>query len=170
MGPSEAVPAAPSNPRPRAGSRRASRGALLAVAGWVAAAFAAVFVAGIPFDPGEAVCGVWGCFPPLPAVAALHLFWCVALSASVWAIARWRPWVLRPIGFVLLLASVAGTATFVGNDLLQWLSAMPVEYRHFWPKRVAYRVLTLTDVPLLQSALAGVFCIVRGRSIVVSRS
>ena|GEM_PF-6361764 len=141
----------------------ATRGPLWALAGWLAAALATVFVAVIPYDPGESMCGVWGCFPPLTALVSLHLLWCVGLSASVWAMRRWFPMLLRPVGLFLLFAAIVATTVIIADDLSSWLSKTPDQFRQFWPKRVGYRLLTLTDVPLVQSMLVGVYCVIRGR-------
>jgi hypothetical protein len=141
-----------------------TRGPLYALAGWLAAALASVMVATIPYDPGEMFCGVWGCLPPLPAVAAMHLLWCVALGATVWAVNRWFPSGLRALGFVLLIASIGATAALVSNDLSTWMAKTSVEARQFWPKRIAYRIVTLTDVPLVQSFVVGAACAIFGRS------
>ena len=159
-----ALPAESANSCPRACPRHAARGALLAAAGWLAAAVAAVFVASIPYDPGESLCGVWGCLPPLPALVAMHLLWCVALGAVVWTVGRRFPTLLRPLGLVLLLAAFVASAGLVANDLIDWLHQMPAEYRQFWPQRIGYRVVTLTDVPLVQSLFVGAGCAIWGRS------
>jgi hypothetical protein len=130
--------------------------------GWLAAALVAVLIATVPYDPGESLCGSWGCFPPLPALVSMHALWFIALGASAWAVWRWVPALLRPLGLVLVLAAVAATAVLVSTDLTQWLSRMPDESRRFWPKRIGYRVFTLTDVPLVQALLVGAACAVRG--------
>jgi hypothetical protein len=130
--------------------------------GWLAAALVAVLIATVPYDPGESLCGLWGCFPPLPALVSMHALWFVALSASVWTVRRWAPVLLRPLGLALCLAAVAATAVFVSTDLTQWLSRTPAEFHQFWPKRIGYRVFTLTDVPLVQALLVGAICTVRG--------
>ncbi|QJW98889.1 hypothetical protein [Frigoriglobus tundricola] len=148
---------------PRECRRHAARGPLWAAVGWLSAAFAAVLVAIIPYDPGESLCGPWGCFPPLLALVSMHLLWFVALGAGTWAVARWLPGLLRPLGFVLLLAGVVATGVLVTNDLAHWLSKMPDDIRQLWPKRIGYRLLTLSDVPLVQSILVGALCVVRGR-------
>src|SRR5262245_53022231 len=84
--------------------RHAARGPLLTAMGWLLAALVALSVAAIPCDVGESMCGVWGCLPPIQALAAMHLFWCVTFGAGIHAIRRWRPGLLRPVGVVLLLA------------------------------------------------------------------
>lgn len=138
--------------------RHAALGSLLGVAGWLGAALAAVAVATVPFDFGESLCGAWGCLPPLPALAAMHLLWLVAGGATVWALRRWVPALLRPAGVVLALAAVVGLAVVIGQDVPQWAHRVGVEDQHHWPKRVAYRLATLTDVPFVQAVLTGVAC------------
>jgi hypothetical protein len=51
-------------------------GPLLGIVDWLAAVVSRQ-VAAIPFDAGESLCGMWGCFPRIPDLAAMHLFWCV---------------------------------------------------------------------------------------------
>lgn len=147
--------------------RHAARGPLLAAAGWLAAAVAALSVAAVPLDPGESLCGVWGCLPPLPALAAMHLCWCVAFGAVVHAATGLRSGLLRPLGVSLVFAAAVAGALVVGRDLSRWLEfADP--HRHFWPRRVAYTLAVNTDLPLAQALAAGVACLVlavrRGRA------
>ena len=143
--------------------RHAALAPVLMGVGWLAAAVAALSVAAIPYDFGESLCGVWGCFPPIPALAAVHLLWVVLLAAGVWAVLRWRRGLLRPVGWVLITASVATAATVLGGDVGAWVERVPAEYKVFWPKRVGYRLATLTDVPIVQALLAGVACVFLGR-------
>jgi hypothetical protein len=142
-------------------SHAALRPFLIGVA-WLAAAVASLSVAAIPYDVGESLCGVWGCFPPITALAAMHLFWCVVFGAIVWAARRWRPASLRVCGMILLLIATAATAVAVGRDLSEWLEWMPAVERHYWPRRVAYFLLTQSDLPLVQSLMAGLAGIVLG--------
>ena len=142
--------------------RHASLKPILYGVGWLAAAVGALSVAAIPYEFGEARCGIWGCYPPLTALAAMHLFWAVIFAAAIWAVRGWRPALLRPAGVVLLLAALAGISAIHGKDLYDWLEWVPPEARHYWPRRVAYLLATLTDVPLLQCLMAGVAAIALG--------
>ncbi len=159
---SQAERAAERSPAAATCRRHAARGPLLAAAGWLAAAVAALAVAAVPYEIGESMCGVWGCFPPVPALVAMHLFWCVALAAGVHTVSGWRPGLLRPLGVVLILAAVAATALVVGNDLTRWLE-LPDQYRHYWPRRFGYVLATTTDIPLVQSLVTGVACLTLAR-------
>lgn len=149
---------------------------LLTGAGWLAAAVAALSVAAVPYDPGEALCGVWGCFPPVPALAAMHLFWGVLMAAGVWAVRRWRPRLLKAGGAVVFAASGLAAVAVVGRDVLDWLHWVPADAARLWPRRAAYVLATKTDLPLVQVMAAGVAGVAlagaagRGRSAVGSQS
>jgi hypothetical protein len=136
---------------------------LYALAGWLAAALAAICVALVPYDPSGDWGGVWGRLPPLPALAAAHLLWLVVLGASAWVLRRWFPALLRPIGWVLLLGAVGGGSVLIWTDLSNWMAKVPGEFHQLWPKRIGYRLLTLSEVPLVQAALVGVVCSISGR-------
>ncbi len=140
--------------------RHAARGQLLALVWWLGAAVAALSVAAVPFDFGEALCGVWGCLPPLSALVAMHLFWFVAFGAGVHAATATRPPLTRPLGVVLVLAALAGAVIVLGVDLSRWLEQVPDRYQSFWPRRLAYTLGTKTDLPLVQALAAGVACLV----------
>lgn len=143
--------------------RHAAMKPLLVAVGWLAAAVGSLLVAALPLDSEESVCGIWGCFPPLQALAALHLLWCVAIGAMVCSIRKWRPVLLLPGGFFLFLVVVVTAAVVIGKDLHDWYDKVPSKYRVFWPKRIDYTLATLTDVPLVQSLLAALVCIYLGR-------
>jgi hypothetical protein len=51
----------------------------------------------------------------------------------------------------------------LGNDLHHWTQGLPERYLNLWPRRVVYTLSTLTDVPLVQSLVAGMVCIGLGR-------
>ena len=136
---------------------------ILAGVGWLAAVVAAMSVAIIPYDFGESLCGVWGCFPSIPALAAMHLIWGVMLGAAIWGVRRWRPTALWPVGLVLFFGAGAALAIVIGRDLPAWLDMVGTESSRHWPRRVGYKLATMTDVPLVQSLVAGVVCVVLGR-------
>jgi len=149
---------------PTSGCRRHSAmKPLLAAASWLAAAVGSLLIATIPYNAEESVCGVWGCYPPLQALAAMHLFWCVVIGAAIWSIREWRPGLLIPVGLALFVVSVPSTILIVGNDLHYWVKSLPDKHHPFWPRRIVYTLATLTDVPLLQSILAALVCIGLGR-------
>jgi len=129
---------------------------------WLASAVGVLYLADIPYDFDESVCGVWGCFPPIQALAAMHLLWGILFGATIWAICRWRPVLLKPVGAAMLIAGLAGISFLVGIDLAQWLEWASSEYRHLWHKRVGYILAISTDRPVVQSLIAGIVCLVLG--------
>jgi hypothetical protein len=127
--------------------------------GWGLAAYAALSLASLPGDFGESWCGVWGCLPPVQALAAMHLFWVVVLCPLVgWGLTKGRPHQLRRAGMLLFFAALAGIVVVVGRDLVVWLAAVTPAFRAYWARRALYTVVTLSDVPLLQGLLAGAIC------------
>jgi hypothetical protein len=161
--PSQAEFARPIDSCPRACPRHAAGNALIGVALWLGAALASLMLAVVPYDPGEVLCGVWGCLPPLPALVAMHSLWFVALGGTVWAVGRWFPSTLRVFGLVLMLVALGTAATMVAPDLDRWLTGLPEEYQRFWLRRIAYRLATLSDVPIVQAAIVGLLCVTFGK-------
>lgn len=148
------VPEPPASAAPVCCPRHALQRPLLAGAIWLAAAVAALTVAAVPYDAGESLCGAWGCFPPLPALVAMHLFWGVAFAAGVWAVRR-RPRLLRTGGAAVFVAAGLTAAAVVGRDVLEWVSWASPDVAGYWPRRAAYVLATKNDLPLVQAAAAG---------------
>jgi hypothetical protein len=141
-------------------ARHAALKPLLTIICCLAAAAGSLLVAEIPYDTEDLLCGIWGCYPPLQALAAIHLFWCVVLSTGVCVIRGWKPHLLQPVGILLLLVAVMAIVAIVGNDLTRWFQRYSPSTHSFWPQRVAYTIATTSDVPLIQSFLAGTACLV----------
>ncbi len=147
-----------------AACRRHSAGRrLIGLAGWLVAAGGAVSVAFIPMNVGESLCGIWGCFPPLQALVALHLLWAVGFAAMVWTLVTEKPSALLPVGGFLVLAAVATAAVILSRDVFYWFDHVPAEDHYHWPRRVGYTLATRIDLPILQLLAAGVVCIAVGR-------
>ncbi|MBI1914082.1 MAG: hypothetical protein HYS12_05005 [Planctomycetes bacterium] len=133
------------------------------VAGWLLAAFAVLSLADLPGNFGQnLLCGEWGCGGPLMQVlAAMHLFWGLVLVPPVaWGTARLPPRRLRWTGALLLALGVVGIGLVVARDVLVWLPSVAPRYRdpYILPRRTFYSLATLSDVPLVQVALAGTVC------------
>ena len=139
------------------GGCRTRRHVVYTVIGWIIGVSAALSVAAIPLDVGESICGVWGCYPPANALLAMHLFWCVTTAAVVSLLAL-KPRLMRPVGYGLIALSLVGIASVIGFDLPRWLASAS-SFQQFWPQRVCYSIITLTDVPLLPALAAGLWCV-----------
>lgn len=155
----------PNSPCPAGCRWHAWRGPLWAAAGWLAAAAGAVSVAALPLDVGESLCGMWGCFPPLPPLLAAHLLWAVGAGAGVWVVRRLWPEAGRPAGFALFLTAVGVAAVVVGRDMTEWFEWVPAEDRHLWPLRLAHAVASRTNLPLAQGLVGGAILTTLGRRV-----
>lgn len=133
------------------------------VVAWLCVASGALGVADIPGEYGGSMCGVWGCYPPLQALIAMHLFWFVAMVPVVLALAWYSPRHLRRIGVVMAAGAGLTAVGVVGWDVVSWVRWSD-ELRPHWPKRALYTLLTTSDVPLIQTFLAGIASIALGRN------
>ena len=55
---------------------------MMTMVAYVAASGLALLVSLLPFESTESFCGPWGCFPPLQALAAIHLLWGVVATPN----------------------------------------------------------------------------------------
>ncbi len=113
-------------------------------------------MAALPDPVGESLCGIWGCFPPFPALVAMHLFWGALAGGAVWLATGLLPGrALLRVGLTVAVVSLAGVAVAVATDLPHWLDTVPDSDHRLWPLRAVYRLATLSDVPLVQGLGAG---------------
>src|SRR5579871_1596977 len=130
---------------------------------WVLATYGALRVADLPLDSHE-LCGPWGCLPPVQALAAMHLLWCVLLfPVVVWMMRNLSFRLLRSLGLTLMAASGLAMVCLVGSDLPQWLAMVPPPLQGYWGRRILAVLAVHTDLPLVQLFLAGGVCWLKGR-------
>ena len=80
---------------------------VLGLIGWGLAGYAVLSLGQLPGEFGHSLCGPWGCLPPLQALAAMHLFWALALlPLIVLALAKGQPHHLRLAGMLLRQAPI----------------------------------------------------------------
>jgi hypothetical protein len=126
---------------------------------WAGAAYGALLLESVPGDFGHGWCGPWGCFPPLQALAAMHLFWTVLLvPPTAWAIRRCPLPTLRRLGITVTLLGALSVTLLAVRETLTWLPKVPAEYRRYLARRILYALATWTDYPAVQLTLAGVAC------------
>ncbi|QVL31589.1 hypothetical protein KIH39_22525 [Telmatocola sphagniphila] len=123
--------------------------------GWLTAAVSSLYISDIPYDFGEELCGVWGCFPPLQSLIAMHAFWLIALLALVWVVHFRSSRFLRPLAAAFLAVGCFGAFGLAGKDLIRWCQSVSVEDQQYWPKRVGYILATSTDLPFVELAISG---------------
>jgi hypothetical protein len=135
----------------------------LGLLAWGAAALAALAINAFPGEYSHALCGPWGCLPPLQALVAMHTFWVVLLvPPTAFALRRLSPSGLRFLGAVVAGGGVVGVAVLIVRDLVAWDPYMQEENRLYVLARAAYAVAMMTDVPLCQLTIAGLVFAVAG--------
>ncbi len=125
---------------------------------WAGMLYAALAIANLKSDWGHAICGAWGCGPPLQAIVGCHLAWCVLLGAVVLLVGRnsalpsrtkrWLGWSLVGVSIVGILAIV------IFQRFTWWAEASEWQQQFFW-HRCGFSVITATDIPLIQLFLCG---------------
>jgi hypothetical protein len=132
---------------------------LLWLAGWALAAHGVLALGILPVDLGHALCGPWGCAPPLQALAAMHAFWALALlPPTACALSLLSARSLRLVGSIVMGLGLAGLGFVFARELLVWLPSVPPEVQRYFPQRLLFVLATLSDVPLVQVTLAGAVC------------
>lgn len=131
--------------------RRASRWTIF----WLTGLVAAAMLETIPGEAHSGLCGIWGCWPPLQAIAAVHLAWCMAIGATVHAARSVRTFSLKGLGALLLFVGIVGCLSVVVSDLPSWSARLTVEQQSYWPRRVLFVLATRTDLPLIPLFLTG---------------
>lgn len=130
----------------------------LRAAGWAVLAFGALSIARLPGEDQGDFCGVWGCLPPLQALAAMHAFWAVVAAAVTDSLlGHARPPRLRAIGILLTLAGLLLLTGLAVHGTVSWLYTTGWQVRYVG-RRVLYVIATATDAPFGQMAIAGMVC------------
>ena len=139
---------------------------LMWIVAWFGAVVASVGIGLIPGDyTGESFCGVWGCFPPVQALAALLLLWLLGLVPPAAALTRrWPGTVARRVGAVILVFGLLAVAWVVTAGLTRWgQSPSDPRYAARAVRRAGYSLATRTDVPAIQLGLTGLFVMYAAR-------
>jgi hypothetical protein len=137
---------------------------------WAVALFGVLSLNNLPGKYEGSFCGVWGCWPPLQALAAMHGFWTVLFIPPVgWAVRNFSPARLRLLGQVLTALGLLALITIITMGLLDWLPYNPEVYREFIPQRVLFVVANFVDFPAVQLVVAGLVCWVAGKRRTVVR-
>jgi len=140
------------------------------VSGWKVASLGAVWGGAVllvlqahrlPGNFSHSICGVWGCGPPVQALIAMHGFWLVLLSLPVGLCCRFmtanRLLAVSVLALALGLAGIAGVVVWQAE---YWLPNASELQREYFLERCLFAVGTMTDIPVIQMALAGLVGIV----------
>jgi len=123
------------------------------LAAWAAALFGTLQVHQLEGLFGHAICGPWGCGPPVSALLGYHGFWFLLILplAAIFK-SRLSRTKARSFGHGFLLLSAAGIVALL---LLEGMNNSAAEkYPLRW---CAFRVATFVDFPLIQLGLAGLW-------------
>ncbi len=118
---------------------------------WVLALGGALHIHELEGTLGHAICGPWGCGPPVAALIGYHAFWCLlVLPAALILSVLWCPRACRHLGVGLLIVGIVGTVALLLIDGFNNSAAENYPLR--WS---LFRIVTFVDFPLVQLALAG---------------
>ncbi len=110
----------------------------------------------LPWPTTHDICGPWGCGPPLPALVACHAAWLVIFAPIAYFVpVRLSCTHSRLIGWSMMGLAVLGLVGVGVFEAVTWLPAVDHSIRPYFPRRWAFVVVTLTDVPLLQTIALG---------------
>lgn len=126
---------------------------LLMLAIWSAALFGTLQVHQSEGLFGHAICGPWGCGPPVSALVGYHTFWCLLILPVALILRRQCCGVtVRNLGAGLILVSVSGIIALL---LYEGLNNSAAE--KYFVRWCSFRVATFIDFPLVQLGLAGLW-------------
>lgn len=112
---------------------------------------------------GHALCGAWGCGPPLEALLAMHLFWLSFLVPPVVLVLRhWKfsNKSMKLAGWLTIAIAVAGLVAFLFYD---WSIHHTYYEAGYWWQRYALSLASLVEVPILQTLLLGIATVATGK-------
>jgi|GEM_PF-1498407 len=128
------------------------------IVAWGGCLLASLSIAGWSIDLGHAICGPWGCGPPLQALIACHLGWIVVLAPPTGWVAmtgsvsnRLR----RKIGLTLIaIGSIALLIVLIRQRIVWFPRVAPWQREYLW-QRYGFSIATAVDFPMVQALLAG---------------
>lgn len=107
----------------------------------------------------HAVCGPWGCGPPLQVLLACHGFWFVVLAPPTWVACNRLPLpYLRTAGWALLAVGLAGLIGIGAWQVFDWLPGASATQRQYLFERYLFSIAVFVDVPFAEVFLCGVAC------------
>lgn len=133
---------------------------------WGAALYGTLQIARITGPWDHAICGAWGCGPPLSALVACHGFWAVLIGGTVTAVMRYGSAPVLAVAGRLLMAG--GMVGLVALALWEGTSGLTAPDQSWWPyalQRYLFVLATSVDMPLLQIIAAGAMMAKGGRAV-----
>lgn len=129
---------------------------LLLLLVWAVAMFTTLQVHRFEGWFGHAICGPWGCGPPVSALLGYHGFWLLLLLLPVWFLKRrWDTVTLARLGTGLCW--IAGIGIIVLLFVDGWQFWQREAMRRYLGQRCLFRLATFVDFPLVQLVLIGLY-------------
>ena len=142
---------------PTESSRRLSLRYLLPpLAVWIVAMFGTLQIHQFEGILGHAICGPWGCGPPVAALLGYHGFWWVLLLLPAWVMKhRFTGMTLRRLGNSLCLLAVVGIVVLLTGE--GWQFWQREANRQFFGQWCLFRLATFVDFPFVQLGAMGLW-------------
>jgi len=136
---------------------------------WGAALYGVLQLQYVSLGIGHALCGAWGCGPPVAPLIAAHGFWLILLvPPSVKVCRHLKPAQIQLIGWSLLMLGLSGFAVVglweIVSTLPHWLPRVPHLSVSDYPPRFLLSVVTLVEVPMIQVTLISLILLTTAQS------
>jgi len=141
---------------------------VIRTAGWItvwgAALYGTLQIARLNGPWDHAICGPWGCGPPLSALVACHAFWTVLIGGVVTlGIANWSASTLSITGRVLAVCGLLALVAVAVWEGVHWPPSDNAMFQHYLVQRYLFVLATSIDTPIVELAVAGGALFVAGR-------
>lgn len=109
-------------------------------------------------DWDHAVCGVWGCSPPLAAVAACQAVWMLILFPAAFWVSKFYTKRVQDITAktVIAIACVA-FAVLVVYEFFHWFLSVAPADRIYFGHRITLATFAQVDIPIVVLLLSGLY-------------
>lgn len=123
---------------------------------WTCAVLLVLSVRDVQGEWDHAVCGVWGCSPPLAAVASCQGVWgLVLLPILIWVNRSFSKRVVRISANTLLAVSLTAFLAIVVYEYFHWFSFVSPTSRNYFGHRLALATFSQVDFPIVLLSLSG---------------
>lgn len=119
---------------------------------WGGLFYGSLALAKVDLGHWAALCGPWGCLPSTAPLLSVHAMWLTLIGGAAWlsrlampVLQSWTPWA------GMLLASLIVAVGLLGFDLYRYASMGGATSD--LGRRALYKLITWTDLPLVQIAV-----------------
>ncbi|MFV2065444.1 MAG: hypothetical protein ACC645_00580 [Pirellulales bacterium] len=138
---------------------------------WTVALYGTLQIARLSGPWDHAICGPWGCGPPLSALVACHAFWSVLIGGTVMVAVRcWSGATLATVGRLLAVGGLIGLVVLAIWGVVHGSPAGEGILRPYLVQRYLFVLLTSIDTPIVELTVAGGAMVVAGRGEVAKRA